>query len=83
MTSRDDGSGRNHTGLMLERCFKREGVLDTKKRNEKYDLTREIRDDICGQGLAVECRGGGKREEGNAVKIFGRYTGSIVTIIQG
>lgn len=82
MTPRDDGPERNHTGLTLERCFKREGVPDTKKGNEKYNLTREIRDDICGQGLTVECRGGDKKEEGNAVKIFGRYTGSIVTIIQ-
>lgn len=61
VTSRNDGPGRNHTGLTLERCFKREGVPDTKKGNEKSDLTGDIREDICGQGLTVGCRGGGKK----------------------
>lgn len=79
VTSRDDGPGRNHTGLMLERCFEREGVPDTKRGNEKSDLTGEIREAICSQGLTVGCRGGVKKEAGSAVKIFGHCTGSIVT----
>lgn len=79
MTSRGDGPGRNRTGLTLERCFERGRVPDTKKGNEKSDLTGDIREDICGQGLIVRCRGGGKKEEESAVKIFGHYTGSIVT----